>query len=58
MREEKKIKENLRKQLVAQIELVNKVYERILTYSDVNSVLIEILSENNKHDPKELFKQR
>jgi hypothetical protein len=27
-----------------------------LTFDDVNSVVIDILHENNKHDPKELFK--
>jgi hypothetical protein len=28
-----------------------------VTYSDINSVLIDILHENNSHDPKELFKK-
>ena len=27
-----------------------------LTYEEVNSALIDILSENNKHDPKDFFK--
>ena len=27
-----------------------------LTYEEVNSAIIDILSENNKHDPKEFFK--
>ncbi len=28
-----------------------------LTYEEINSVVIDMLHENNKHDPKELFKK-
>jgi hypothetical protein len=37
---------------------IAKDHNTQLTYEDINSVVIDILSENNKHDPKELFKQR
>lgn len=49
--------QSLKEAIKEEIEVVNVAYEGVVTYELVNSVLIDILHENNNHDPKELFKK-
>ena len=52
------ISNDLKDAIIQQIKQSNHAYYHVLTFEDINSVLIDILHENNQHDPKELFKKQ
>jgi hypothetical protein len=58
MSSKKKIKEEIKVWIYYQIlKSCDEVGQQV-TFGDVNSALIDILAENNDHDPKELFKKQ
>ena len=58
MKNKDKIKQELKIWLYYEaVKLANDNNEP-LTFEDINSVLIGMLYENSRHDPKQLFKQQ
>jgi hypothetical protein len=53
-----KSRKDLKESIIEMIALVASVNYGSLTFEDINSVLIDILHENSKHDPKEPFKKQ
>jgi hypothetical protein len=52
------VKEELKVWIYYEIIRVSQITDsQVLTYEEINSVLIDILHENNQHDPKEQFKK-
>lgn len=58
MSNKQKIKEELKVWIYYQAVKIADDNNLQLTFEDINSVLVDILHENNKHDPKELFKKQ
>lgn len=52
------LKTELKREVMNMIILTQKNYEGSLTYREINAALIDILHENNQHDPKEPFKNQ
>ena len=58
MMNNKENKESLKEAIIMQLNQSNHASGWVLTFEDINSVLVDILHENNQHDPKELFKKQ
>jgi hypothetical protein len=52
-----RVKEEIKIWIYYQLIKLCEEENQQITYEDVNSVVIDMLHENNKHDPKELFKK-
>jgi hypothetical protein len=53
-----KLKKELKVWIYYQIIKSNEENNLQMTYEDVNSALIDILHDNNQHDPKKPFKKK
>jgi len=58
MSKKDKIKEEIKVWIYYQILNSCDEMAQQITFEDVNGALIDILHENNQHDPKELFKKQ